>query len=287
MPPSDPLNTDAALTALTLNLRFGRAADGPHRWENRRMALRGLLRARPADFMAFQEAMDFQVDWLRECLPDWRCAGIRQPAPAFWQNNVIFHHRRWRLRRADHFYLSPTPDLPSRSRHSRWPRQATIGLFEGPPGQLVCATTHLDFSEEAQLEATAVLLKRLERFPAGAPALLLGDFNCTPASPCYRRLTAPPGEAGLPGPAFQNAFKPPFPGTFHGFQGGAGRRHIDWLLFRGGLRLMEARVLRGRYDGGYPSDHYPLWARFHRTACVAGPCSAAGRHAPVTEVTAD
>jgi endonuclease/exonuclease/phosphatase family metal-dependent hydrolase len=276
MPPTDPLNRAASLSALTLNLRFGRAPDGPHRWEKRRPALRGLLRAHRADFMAFQEAMDFQVAWLRARLPDYGCIGLRQPAPAFWQNNVIFHHQRWVLRRTDHFFLSPTPDLPSRSRRSRWPRQATIGLFEGPPGRLVCVTTHLDFSEAAQLEATEVLLKRLERFPAGLPTLLLGDFNCTPASACYLRMTAPPGVAEALGPALRNAFKPPFPGTFHGYKGGVGGRHIDWLLFRGGLCAMEARVLRGRYDGGYPSDHYPLWARFHWTDSLAPPCPAAG-----------
>lgn len=262
-PTTLPETEAGRFSALTLNLRFGRAADGPHRWEKRQPALQSLLQAHGADFMCFQEVMDFQATWLQACLPDWGRIGLRPLAPPFWQNNLIFHHRRWALRQADHFYLSPTPDIPSRARTSRWPRQAVIGLFENTSGPLLVITTHLDFSEHAQQEAAEVLIQRLAGFPAEAPALLLGDFNCAPDSACYRRLTA--GRApDVPGPAFRNVFPPPFPATFHGFRGGLGRRHIDWLLCRGNLRVMEARVLRGRYSGNYPSDHFALRAVFER-----------------------
>lgn len=263
-PTTLPETEAGRFSALTLNLRFGRAADGPHRWEKRQPALQSLLHAHAADFMCFQEVMDFQATWLQACLPDWGRIGLRSLAPPFWQNNLIFHHRRWTLRRADHFYLSPTPDIPSRARSSRWPRQAVIGLFQNPSGPLLVITTHLDFSEHAQQQAAEVLIQRLSGFPAQAPALLLGDFNCTPESACYRRLTAGREAGDVPGPAFRNVFPPPFPATYHGFRGGLGRRHIDWLLCRGDLRVMEARVLRGRYSGNYPSDHFALRAVFER-----------------------
>jgi endonuclease/exonuclease/phosphatase family metal-dependent hydrolase len=62
--------------------------------------------------------------------------------------------------------------------------------------------------------------------------------------------------------AFRNVLEPPYPGTFHGFQGGAGRRCIDWILYRGAITARRARVLSFQVDSLYPSDHYPVAADF-------------------------
>ncbi|MEJ2658898.1 MAG: hypothetical protein P8012_17210 [Desulfobacterales bacterium] len=80
---------------MTLNLRFGLADDGPNNWQYRKKGFPVLFDAYPTDFFGFQEANDFQIDYLDNILKEYHYIGKRSPSPSFWQNNVIFHKKSW------------------------------------------------------------------------------------------------------------------------------------------------------------------------------------------------
>jgi hypothetical protein len=63
--------------------------------------------------MTFQEANDFQIDFLAECLPDYDFIGQRHPAPPFWQNNVIFYRAPWKLDNGNISISVPPPISPA------------------------------------------------------------------------------------------------------------------------------------------------------------------------------
>ena len=254
--------SNPAFSVLTLNLRFGLADDGPNAWEYRRPLLRQFLQDFNCDFFTFQEANDFQIDFLSECLPDYGCIGKRQPAPSFWQNNVVFFRPPWELDQWEHFYLSPTPDIPSRFSGSRWPRQCTLGRFRAGPHDLVCGTTHLDFEDPVQVASARLILSRIDNLAGGRPAILAGDFNCLPTSNCHDAFTHPANITSRKAPLFRNVLAPPFPGTYHAFQGGAGQSCIDWILYRGAIRLRQGKVIHYQPNDCLPSDHYPVLADF-------------------------
>ncbi len=254
--PGDARPEAVTFTAMTLNLRFGRADDGPNGWKYRKKCLSPLLARYNPDFLALQEVNDFQLRFLRRILPDHAFIGQRRPAPPFWQNNILFYRRRWRCTLQQHFFLSPTPNVPSRFRASRWPRQCTLGLFRYRGRQLACVDTHLDFDADVQLASARLILSRLARLPSEAPVLLMGDFNADCHSPCYRLLTGTDEQGG----GFENVFGGTCPGTHHGFTGRSEGRAIDWILYRGKLEVLEARVVRDRFEGRYPSDHFPVVA---------------------------
>ncbi len=246
----------------TLNLRFGLAKDGANSWPFRKYAYPSLLNRFPSDFFCFQEANDFQIDYIKGLLKSHRVIGRRNPAPAFWQNNVIFYHSKWECFHWEHFFLSPTPDIPSRYPESRWPRQCTIGVFRNNRRELICVNTHFDFESGVQQKSAELILCRIARFDPVLPTVILGDFNADPSGACYKSFTRPthglfPVKAG-----FKNAFTPPFPGTHHGFTGSSDGDHIDWILYRGGLTRKSADVIPGLFNGIYPSDHFPLIAEF-------------------------
>jgi len=251
------------LSIMSLNLRFGLATDGENSWDHRQKVFPALFEQFQPDFFCFQESNDFQTEFLRTLLPEYGCIGQREPAPSFWQNNLIFYHRKWHCRAHDHFFLSPTPRIPSRFPDSCWPRQCTCGQFSKNGHDLICLTTHFDFKSSVQIASAKIIKSSLDIYSPTTPVILCGDFNATPSDPCYSIFTQPDEtEAAVHQPAFRNSFSPPFPGTFHGFTGQAQERHIDWILFRGELSSHGARVIDQAYNNCFPSDHFPVLADF-------------------------
>lgn len=242
---------------MTLNLRFGLAHDGPNAWPHRKKAFPPLFSSYPADLYCFQEANDFQLKELTAWLPGHRPIGIRHPAPRFWQHNPIYAPISWHVLHWERLYLSPTPEIPSRQRTSKWPRQCTIGHFSHDGGDVICINTHFDFAPETQQENARIIARRLERYPAATPCLLVGDFNAGPGGACHRLLT---GGQWMPGRRLRSAFGSKPPGSFHGFSGTTSGKHIDWILVDRGLRVVSARAVTQAVDGIYPSDHFPVLA---------------------------
>ncbi len=254
-----PHATIKSIRFFCLNLRFGLADDGPDGWTHRKRCYPALLEQYPCDFYGFQEANDFQVTYLQELLPDHGVIGRRSPAPDRWQHNVIFHHRRWKCMHSDHFYLSRTPDVPSKFPRSKWPRQCTIGVFQSDDTQVTAINTHFDFEPDIQRKSALLIVKRLQDVAPEGPAVLMGDLNAGPGSSCIEALTSPAS-------GFKSAFGASSRGTFHGFSGVARGPNIDWILYRGALERRDAVVATDRYDGRYPSDHFPLTASFRPVA---------------------
>ncbi|MEJ2154752.1 MAG: endonuclease/exonuclease/phosphatase family protein [Desulfobacteraceae bacterium] len=238
-----------------LNLRFGLADDGANGWAYRKQCYPDLLDGHPCDFYGFQEANDFQVSHLQRLLPEYGLIGQRRPAPDFWQNNVIFHHKRWKCLTKVHFYLSPTPDKPSKYPQSQWPRQCTMGLFQNDAISIAVVNTHFDFKADVQRKSAMLILERLDRMAPNNPAVLMGDLNAGPDADCVAVLTS--GDGG-----FESALPPSSGGTYHGFSGLADGPPIDWILFRGDLKKEDATVVTEQYAGRFPSDHFPLIATF-------------------------
>lgn len=250
------------LSVLTLNLRFGLADDGANNWRYRKKGYQPFLEKYRMDFIGFQEANDFQIDFLDNLLTEYDYIGRRSPSPSFWQNNVIFYQKNWHCIHYEHFFLSPTPSIPSRYRKSIWPRQCTIGMFETDRRQVICINTHLDFDVSVQVKSAKLILDRLSHLPDDVPVILMGDFNTTPFSPCYNIFTGhddtSSGNAGY----FKDAFKKPFTGTHHEFTGNTDGDHIDWILFRGKITLKNSAVIQDTFKNSYLSDHFPLCAQF-------------------------
>jgi endonuclease/exonuclease/phosphatase family metal-dependent hydrolase len=131
-----------------------------------------------------------------------------------------------------------------------------MGSFQWRETVLTVINTHFDFDAEVQRRSAALIVERLEKQPHPSPALLAGDFNADPQSDAYGVFTSKASD-------FRNVFEGAAgPGTYHGFGGTAEKEPIDWILYRGPLILERADVIADRYEGIYPSDHFPLIAVF-------------------------
>jgi len=249
-------------SVLTLNLRFGLADDGHNSWRFRKKCFPYLLERYDADFIGFQEANDFQTEFLNDILMTYGFIGKRSPSPPFWQNNIIFHNHSWHCIYHEHFYLSHTPTVPSRFRGSLWPRQCTIGMFKNDSRRLICVNTHFDFDVSVQVDSAKLILERLSQLPTDVPVILMGDFNAVPLSPCYNIFSGLGQKSTASGGFFKNAFNKPYPGTFHGFTGDLNRDHIDWILYCGKIIKKNGKIIQETINDIYPADHFPLYATF-------------------------
>ncbi len=240
---------------ISLNLRFGLADDKEHSWDLRKERHHEFFEKYRPDFIVFQEANTFQAEFLKEIYKDYGCIGVREPAPEYWQHLLIFFKKDYLLIKEDRFFLSVTPDIPSRQPGSKWPRQCTIGTFDVHGKMLIVVNTHFDFTSPVQEKSAQIILGRLKEGYEGHPVILMGDFNANMESPCHDAFTG--GRGG-----FKSAFKKPGQGTFHGFTGRATGDQIDWIMHRGGLTLEESLVIEESCSGGCLSDHFPILARF-------------------------
>ena len=126
-------------------------------------------------------------------------------------------------------------------------------MFKKDHRRLICVNTHFDFDPFVQARSACLVLEFLDRFPPGLPRMIVGDFNSDPGAPAHRLFLS----RGL-----DEVFSGRQVTTFHGFTGEDTGRHIDWILFKGGLRLDSARVVTDDFSGRFPSDHYPVLAGF-------------------------
>ena len=241
-------------TAITMNMRFGLARDGDHNgWLYRKEVVRQFLDRHRATFMGFQELNHFQMGFLQRQLTAHHFIGWYNPVVQWWQSNGIFYDTAWDCLKWKHHFLSHTPDVESKLPGSKWPRQCVMGLFQHQGGRVIMANTHFDFDEAVQEQSARLVVSFLEAFPAGIPVIITGDFNAAPGSAAYRYFKAN---------GFSEVFENHYATTFHEFKGRQTRRHIDWILFRGPLEVTHREILTDSFGGRFPSDHYPVMARF-------------------------
>lgn len=101
-----------------------------------------------------------------------------------------------------------------------------------------------------------MLADRLPDLAEGRPAVVMGDFNCGEDDPAVHQLA--------PGAGLRNAFRevdPDDPGdSFHAFEGEPLPGMIDHILVGPEWRVVGAGMERRQFAGGWPSDHFPVWA---------------------------
>lgn len=262
-----------ALRVATWNIHFVDRTEPQGRWSlaawrERRTAVDGAFKALAADVVALQEAElrdrlagagreSPAVAWLLARNPAFRVAvrggGVRVPAP----QPIFYRHARLRLESQGWLPFSGTTvPLDAPGPNAAAPTFATWArLLDRRSGRrLLFVNVHLDHRAAA---ARRVAARRLERFLAphlaeGDAVVVAGDLNARRASRTVRLLRG----AGL-------VFPPVHGATFHFNMGLDLFGAIDHIAHGPGVEAAPPQVLRERFDGRWPSDHYPVVVDLH------------------------
>ena len=220
-----------------------------------------------ADAIAFQEMESFArgdeggtnlaLDWLLGNNPGYAAAAAGDPK-TFPSTQPILY-RRARLEPLDQgwFFFSETPEvIYSRTFDGSYPAFASWARFRDLPSgsTFTVFNVHTDFRSRTNRARSIELVADRIRAPidSGETVFVTGDLNARLGSANVESLEA----AGL-------SFVPVEGSTYHFDRGLNLFGAIDHVAYGpGAAPLGEPIVLRRRFDGEWPSDHYPLVADF-------------------------
>ena len=212
-----------------------------------------------ADILCMQEVKPLQLAFLRSHLDGYDVIyRYRDEADNSEACPIFYSTARFTLSDSGTFWLSETPDAVSKSWGSTHYRIATYATLRDKSGkEFTVYNVHPDYLvEETRVNQLLVLDAKMRE--KGGTMLLTGDFNAMKGEKCL----VPFEETLRDSKDFQGDV---FGATFNGFgesdesdlsQG------IDFIFLPKTVELIETRVLKERPHGIYPSDHYPIFAKF-------------------------
>lgn len=259
----------APLRAMTYNIRLDTPADGENRWERRRALLVSQIRlVRPA-VLGMQEVLPGQRADLEAALPGYlRMGGGRDDGKDAGEASPLFVDRAaFAVQASGTFWLSPTPDRPSKGWGAAYPRIASWAhLRRRQDGlRLLAINTHWDhIGAQARAESARQIAGWIAGNKASGEALvLLGDFNAPLDEPSLRWLTGAngPGTGLVDSRAAAGVNAAAGTNSFNGFDplprsGGV----IDHILVESGASVPLYHLLAAHFDGHVASDHFAVIA---------------------------
>lgn len=255
------------LGVMSFNIRYGLAPDGDNAWSKRRDIVADCIKEYAPDVFGTQECLDFQAAYLDEVLKEYRYFGIGRDGDGTGEMTAVFF--QWKVLlpvESGHFWLSETPEVPgSISWDSSLTRIASWVKFYHIPSKryFYYYNTHFDHrGEQARLESAKLVKAHITALKTDLPVVVTGDFNAAAeSSEPWKALVS-----GAIKDAWLEVENPVGPNTtWSGFTAPKPDqdRRIDWILYSGPVQPEHAETLTYNLDGRYPSDHFPVYARFH------------------------
>jgi endonuclease/exonuclease/phosphatase family metal-dependent hydrolase len=260
------------LRLMTYNIRLDLASDGANAWANRRQWVAAqVLWLRP-DIFGLQEVLPNQKADLITDLPQYRLfGGGRDGKEKGEASPVGYDTQRFDFLEGGVFWLSPTPEVPSRAWDAAYPRIVTWARLKIRDSQQVALAinTHWDhIGIIARRQSAAQIVRWIEANARHCDSVLLfGDFNSEINSVQMRTITQSPLALRDARAVSKSApFGPR--GTFNNFETSPTEsRAIDHILLGGGVDVERYAVFSQAIEGRVPSDHFPVLVDLSITPC--------------------
>ncbi len=255
------LQGDFDISILSFNLRYDNPADGENQWQNRKKACIAMLNTFQPSVFGIQEGLNNQVYYLDEHLPDYRYVGVgRNDGHTEGEYAAIFYHAHsFELLEEGRFWLSETPETPSRGWDANNIRMVTwVKLHHRKKDKTIYVfNTHFDhMGVVSQRESSELLVRKIREIAdPDVPLFITGDFNMVitcdrlePITRCYPNTQqfAEISDDHL---------------SFNGFGLGVSRKNIDFIFYKHAKALVHKTIVED-YGVPYIADHYPVLSYF-------------------------
>lgn len=252
-----------SIKVITYNIRYDNPNDGVNRWDNRKDFLTNQIKFNEPDFMGIQEGLMHQVSYIDSTFPQYNYIGAgRNEGKLEGEFSALFYNStKFNYLKGSTFWLSETPDVPSKGWDAAYKRICTYGLFESKKSKekLWIFNTHLDHrGVEAREESAKLIIEKINELNSkNYPVVFMGDLNLEPNTEPIKNLSKELVDSRS---ASKIVFGPV--GTFNGFNFSEPvTRRIDYIFVsRGDIDVLKYAVLSDSKDCRYPSDHLPVFA---------------------------
>ena len=254
------------LRVMSYNIRLDIESDGINRWSNRRDQFIGQIQLMRPAILGLQEVVPGQKADLEQALPGYQFLGVpRDDGRSKGEySNLAVERKAFRVQSSGTFWLSPTPDRPSKGWDAAYPRIATWAkLVRRSDGtRFLALNTHFDHvGDLARLESAKQITRWLSaNRTAGEDLIVTGDFNTEPGTLPIREITRSALGLRDSKEASRSTVGPE--GTFNNWVlVPTETRRIDYVFAGPSLAVERYAVLAWHGEGGRPaSDHYPVVA---------------------------
>jgi len=250
-------------SVMTYNVRYGLADDGKNSWEFRKDFLTSQIKFYNPDFIGTQESLPFQIAYIDSKLPDHNFIGKSRDKDGKGEYSaILYNHQKFELIKENTFWLSTTPNQPSKGWDAAYPRICTYGLFinKKTKSKFWVVNTHLDHIGKVAKEKSVVLiLKKIKEINAkNYPLIFMGDLNAELDSKPISILKSELNDTKMI--SINKPFGPN--GTFNAFQFDKPvTKRIDYIFTsnQNNIKVLKYAVLSDSNDLKYPSDHLPVY----------------------------
>lgn len=261
------------LRVMTYNIRLDTPTDGLNDWQHRREMLTSQIYWLRPDIFGLQEVVFTQKQYIANAFRfDFALVGVgRDDGKDTGESSPIgYNIHRFKLMDSGTFWLSPTPDVPSKGWDAAYPRVATWARLRTKKGgkMILVMNTHWDHIGAEARKQSALQVKQwlIARRKAKDHVIVIGDFNAELDSEPLAILTDLKSPVWLRSAALNSTAKPFGPkGTFNDFKLQPETvRTIDHILVGGQtggeMWISHYAVMAQNVDGRMISDHYPVLA---------------------------
>jgi endonuclease/exonuclease/phosphatase family metal-dependent hydrolase len=250
----------APIKLITYNIKYANEKDGENSWSKRKESLSSLMRFFEADIFGLQEALEEQLTYLIKNLPGYAYVGTGRNEDGKGEfSPILYKEEKFEVLESHTFWLSETPEKPSKSWDAAYPRICTYALFkEKQSGKKFWHfNTHLDHrGDKARKKSVKLLWKKIEgKNLKNDPVILTGDFNLEPDSKGIQYMSQQLNDSKKI--SKEGAFGPEKTFNAYEFHEPPISR-IDYVFTGEKIEVLKYGVLNNSYDQKYPSDHFPV-----------------------------
>ncbi|ROI13412.1 endonuclease/exonuclease/phosphatase family protein [Epilithonimonas hominis] len=249
------------LKVMTYNIRLSLESDKENSWNNRRDDALALMSYYHPDYFGVQEAIPQQMIDIKTNLKDYDFVGVgRDDGKNQGEYSAIFYDKnKLEVTKSGTFWLSETPEKPSRGWDAAYNRVCTYAFFKikNTGKQFLAMNLHFDHvGDVARVNSAKLILEKIKELnPKNLPLTLAGDFNLTDGSEPIKIISKSLTDS------YYNSQKPHYgpKGTWQNFDiNTPSTERLDYVFVKG-FDVLSNRTINDRRENLlYPSDHFPV-----------------------------
>lgn len=254
-----------SLNIMSYNIRYDITTANASPWTERHSAISSQIKRFHADIIGMQEVLVHQRDQLLVDLPGFVSIGVgRDDGINAGEFAPIFYRKaRFQLLNSATFWLSPTPELPSKGWDAALNRICTYAHLVDIQSKdtFWVFNTHFDHvGEIARMKSSELILQKMKEVTkeTSQAVIFCGDLNLNDDHPTIAFLQSQLKDALLEAKHMKTNMNR----TFNNFDlNTPASKRIDYIFTNKKISVQSFETIVESFGVSYPSDHFPILAK--------------------------